>query len=90
MRILFLIRSIAHFSFHESTIRELHSNGHEIDLKFDEVYSEHANDRAAVNFATGRPGVTLGWSLRRSDVWNKPITAARILLAKMAWDVASF
>ena len=81
MRVLFLIRSIAHFPYHESTIRELCAAGHEVDVLCDRGWSKDDPGRAAKAFVADNPSVTLGWSMRRTDVWRRPLFAARELLS---------
>jgi hypothetical protein len=81
MKILYLIRAISHFTYHESTIRELCSDGHDVDVLFDRAWSRDDPGRAANAFADSNTSVSLGWSMRRTGLLRRPLFAARELLS---------
>jgi hypothetical protein len=81
MRILYLLRSSAYFTYQESVIRSLCNNGHEVELLFDEQWSKGASDKAVKDFlARGFP-LRVGWAIRRRGLMRRPLFAARELLS---------
>ena len=73
MKIAFVMRAVAHFSYHESTIRRLCANGHKVEVLCDEGWSADESAKAAQDCAAETPGLSLGWSLRRHGLWRKPL-----------------
>ena len=81
MRVLYIIRSIGHFSYHESTIRHLCSNGHSVEVLFDQGRSTGWPDQPVRTFMANTEGLTVSWSIRRNDLWRRPLFASRELLS---------
>ncbi|MBI4698081.1 MAG: putative sugar O-methyltransferase [Nitrospirae bacterium] len=80
MKILFVGRSVYHFTYYESIIRHLHNNGNKVKLIFDKEWSKDQPDHALKRFLE-ETGVFCGWALRRNDKWRKYIFASRELLS---------
>jgi hypothetical protein len=81
MKLLYLIKSRAHFSYHVSTIRHLCGRGHSVQALFDESWSQDQSDLAVRDCLADTSALTVGWSLRRSDGWRKWIFPAREMLS---------
>lgn len=81
MKILFVIRAAAHFSYHESTIRRLCANGHTVRVLYDLAHSDLNGDDAAQSCAAETPGLALGLSLRRSGLIRRLLFASREILS---------
>jgi len=77
MNILYVLRSIAHFAYHESTIRHLCGNGHKVTALFDWRTSRHYSDYPIKAFQANTTGFTMDWSIRRNDLWRRLLFAAR-------------
>jgi hypothetical protein len=81
-RVLVVARTIAHFSYYQSVLAALLDRGAEVEIVFDETWSQkwHGGDQTAVReFLQGRPELKTGWSVRRSDAWRGFIFAVREL-----------
>ena len=81
MKVLFVLRSVANFAYHESTIRHLCGNGHVVEVLYDRVYSSQDSDGAAQACVADLPGLSLGWAMRRRGPWRKPVFGTRELLS---------
>ena len=57
MKIMFLIRSVNHFTFHESTIRYLAKNEHQVYIYFNPDWSKGFTDRAVKLCAKQFPNI---------------------------------
>ena len=77
MKIMFLIRSVNHFTFHESTIRYLAKNGHQVDIFFNQEWSKGFTDRAVNSCSEQFPNININWYLGRKDIWRKIVIALR-------------
>ena len=75
------MRTTAHFTYYESVIAQLCSDGHHVDLLSDRAWTKDDPGRAVNAFAEKTPSVTLGWSTRRTDLFRRPLFAARELLS---------
>ena len=81
MKVLFVMRSVSHFSYHETTVRQLCDRGHSVNVVFDRGWSKDYTDRAARACANEYRNLTLGWSLRRRGLWRRPLFITRELLS---------
>lgn len=81
MRILYLLRSKAYFTYHESVIRSLSESGHEVELLFDEGWSKGASDHALQAFLSEGHQIKVGWAIRRRGLLRQPLFASRELLS---------
>jgi hypothetical protein len=81
MRVLYILRSLAHFSYHESIIQPLASAGHALHLLFDKNWSGNRALESVQTRLAGDNAVTLGWSLRRKDIWRGVLSASRETLS---------
>jgi len=81
MRLLYVLRSVAHFSYHESVIRHLCANGYAVQLLFDPKWSEGFSDTAVLAFLSNAKGLTVGWSIQRHDLWRQASLVSRELLS---------
>ena len=77
MKIMFLIRSVNHFTFHESTIRYLAKNGHQIHIFFNQVWSKGFTDRAVKSCSEQFSNININWYPGRKDIWRKIVIALR-------------
>ena len=77
MKILFLIRSVNHFTFHESTIRYLANNGHQLNIYFSKNWSKGFTDRAVKLCSKEYSNITINWYSERKDIWKKFATILR-------------
>ncbi len=68
-KVLFVGRTIGHFSYYESVLRALLARGAEVELVFDRGQSRKwkPGDRAVSEFVAEHPALKVGWSVRRSD-----------------------
>lgn len=66
MHILFVGRSVYHYTYYESIIRALYTRGHRITLLFDEEWSKNQSNAALQAARQSMPGVEFGWSARRT------------------------
>ena len=77
MKIMFLIRSVNHFTFHESTIRYLAKNGHQVHLYFNPEWSKGFTDRAVKLCSKQYSNISINWYEGRKDIWRKIVIALR-------------
>jgi hypothetical protein len=81
MRVLYAMRSVGHFSYHETVIRHLCKNGDSVEVLFDRGWSQGCSNMAAQACLADTPGLKLGWLSPRRDRWRRPLFAARELLS---------
>ena len=81
MKILYVIRSTAHFSYHESTIRKLCERGHLVHALFDEKWSDGRSVEVVDKLLTETSQFTVGDSLHRADRWRNWLFPLRELLS---------
>lgn len=79
IKVLFVMRTVAHFTYHESTIRWLCGGGHRVEVLYDRELSNGDSDTVAQSCAVSLPDLTLGLSMRRRGLLRKPLFAAREL-----------
>lgn len=82
LRVLFIARTIGHFSYYQSVLSALLDRGAEVEILFDEVWSRKWNggDQSAIDeFLEVRPRLVKGWLRRRSDLWREFIFPVREL-----------
>ena len=77
MKIMFLIRSVNHFTFHESTIKYLAQNGHQIHIYFNAEWSKGFTDRAAKLCSQQYSNISINWYTGRKDIWRKLVIVLR-------------
>jgi hypothetical protein len=81
-KVLFVGRSIAHFSYFDSIIAGLLDRGADVELLVDEIWSKRwseASQTAVKEFAEAHPGLKTGWIVRRADEHRDHIFAMREL-----------
>jgi hypothetical protein len=81
MKVTFVMRTVAHFPYHEPTIRHLCARGHNVEVLYDRELSDGDSDHAARALAAETTGLEFGWSIRRRGFWRGPLFAARELLS---------
>jgi hypothetical protein len=79
MRILFVGRSVYHFTYYESVIRALYDAGHALTLLFDEGWSKNQPDAALRRARRDLPAMEVAWLRRRADRWRQGLFGAREL-----------
>lgn len=79
MRVLFVGRSVYHFSYYRSALEALRRHGHDLELRFDERWSISNSDLSLQGFLKQHPEVLLQWSETRKDRLRKPLFALREL-----------
>lgn len=84
MKILFVGRSVYHYSYYDSIIRALYARGYEITLLFDEEWSKGAPRLALDQALQDMPNLHTGWGLRRQQERVK-IFARRELLTALSY-----
>lgn len=80
--ILFLGRSIGHFSYLETTIAGLLRRGASVELLFDKAWSRDrsgADSKSVQEFKESYPELATGWALRRADGWRDFLFSVREL-----------
>ncbi len=81
-RVLFVSRTIAHFSYYDSILAALLARGAEVEIVFDTGWSKkwRQTDLTAVEeFRKAHPELKTGWSVRRSDARRERLFARREL-----------
>ncbi|RJQ38996.1 MAG: hypothetical protein C4555_04225 [Dehalococcoidia bacterium] len=81
MKILYVMRSISHFTYHESVVKSLYSDGHRVLVLFDNGWSKNYPDTPVQACLAANKNLTTGWSLRRKGLWRRPLFASRELLS---------
>ena len=83
-RVLFIARSIAHFSYVDSILAGLLGRGANVEIAFDTGWSKkwrRTDMRAVQEFRKAHPGLVTSWLVRRSDAHRSRIFALRELRA---------
>ena len=83
-RVLFIARSIAHFSYVDSILAGLLGRGANVEIAFDTGWSKkwrRTDMRAVQEFRKTHPGLVTSWLVRRSDAHRSRIFALRELRA---------
>ena len=70
MKICYCLRSLAHWTYHESIVRPLCAAGHSVTVLFDRRWSSKEPGDAAYQCAAQYPALRIDWSLRRDDAWR--------------------
>ena len=81
-RVLFVSRTIAHFSYYDSILAALLARGADVEIVFDTGWSKkwRQTDLTAVEeFREAHPALKTGWSVRRSDERRDRLFARREL-----------
>jgi hypothetical protein len=78
VKILFAGRSVYHFSYYDSILRQLYQKGHSLELLFDKGWSKQQPDEALQQFLS-ETGLNFEWGIRRKDIWRTPIFGVREL-----------
>ncbi|MEO2197132.1 MAG: hypothetical protein ABGY72_13710, partial [bacterium] len=67
LKILFVMRTASHFSYHETTLNHLVRRGHDVHLQFDPYWNhkERIDDRAFRAWQTAGHQVSVGTSRQR-------------------------
>jgi hypothetical protein len=80
-RVLFLGRTIAHFSYYESVIAALLERGAAVEYATDRQWSAKwsGGDASVQEFRARYPQLAVGWSVRRSDAHRDRLFALREL-----------
>lgn len=81
MKVLYVIRSVAHFSYHESIIRHLCARSNKVHVLFDRRTSRHYPYDPVRHFLAVESRATADWSIRRKDIWRRPLFASREVLS---------
>ena len=84
VRVLFVARSIAHFSYYDSVLASLLGRGAQVEIAFDSGWSKkwrRTDMRAVDEFKRDHPELATSWSVRRSDEHRDRIFALRELRA---------
>ena len=79
---LFIARSIAHFSYFDSILTGLLARGAEVEIAFDSGWSKKwrsTDMRVVEEFRQAHPGLIISWSARRADEHRDRIFALREL-----------
>lgn len=85
-KILFVGRSVFHFSYYESLIRSLCDRGHRVEALFDEKWSCNQPDTALKKFcAEGYKGFSWGWGVCRNDLMRNPLFGLRELRSYISY-----
>jgi hypothetical protein len=85
MKILFVGRSIAHFSYYETIIRSLVEKGHRVHLLYDKKWSRKWSDSVIKKFVREHNAVSWTWALRRKGYTRNLIFAIRELLSYISY-----
>ncbi len=80
-RVLFVGRSIGHFSYYQSILESLLAKGASVELVFDQQWSRSsvADQRVIDDFARKHSSLVVGWLPRRSDAMREFVFALREL-----------
>ncbi len=80
LKILFVMRTASHFSYHETTLNHLVRRGHDVHLQFDPYWNhkERIDDRAFRAWQTAGHQVSVGTSRQRPiGIWRTILFATR-------------
>ena len=85
-KVLFVGRSVYHFSYYEFFIRELANRGYFIDLLFDEQWSRGKPDDALKNCLRDcRDNISFNWALRRKRL-RRVLFPLRELISYLSYE----
>lgn len=79
MRIVFVGRSVAHFSYYQSIVESLCRRGHKVFILFDRDWSRNYSDDALRDSERRNPKLVTGWIYRRSGWWRTSLFQMREL-----------
>jgi hypothetical protein len=79
LKILFVIRSLAHFSYISTIVDALARSDNRIFLYFDSKWSKSHSLNLVKSFTNDSNNIELGWALQRSDVWRSFVFFTREL-----------
>jgi hypothetical protein len=79
MNVLFVGRSVYHFTYYESLVRQLCAAGHSVEMIYDEKWSHGQSDESLKKCINEHDNLALSWGLRRSDKYRRLLFAAREL-----------
>ncbi len=85
MNILFVGRSVFHFSYYESIIRALIKRGHRVTVLFDEQWSAGQPDNALRQAMHDCQNLKQGWIIRRTGRWRNLIFCVREMRSVMGY-----
>lgn len=85
LNVLFVVKSLAHFSYISSIVSSLDRSDHKIHIIFDPVWSKKASDCFVQQFIARSKSVTMGWALQRTDNWRRWIFFARELRSYISY-----
>lgn len=77
MKVCYCLRSLAHWTYHESIVLPLCEAGHSVRVLFDRKWSGKEPGDAAQRCAALYPSLRIEWSLRREDAWRPLLFSAR-------------
>jgi hypothetical protein len=81
-RVLFVARTIVHFSLFETIVTALITRGAEVEILFNESESQHwkKGDLTVIkDYTEAHPELKVGWILKRADRWRRFIFCVREL-----------
>jgi hypothetical protein len=79
MKVLFVIRTIAHISYHETTLLTLVEKGHSVDIVHDEEISRAWPQDKFKHFLSTSPLFSASLLIKRKNIWHKILNASREL-----------
>ncbi len=79
MRVLFVGRSVYHFTYYRSLLEALRRRDHDLELRFDERWSSGNSDVSLQEFLEQNSDVVSRWSETRRDRLRAPLFALREL-----------
>ncbi len=85
MKILFVIRSLAHFSYIASIAKALDDDGVEVDLLFDPYWSRKASPTIVEEFIKQSRNVRMDWAIQRDDYWRHLVFPLRELRSYISY-----
>lgn len=86
MKVLFLGRSVAHFSYYDSVLAAFATAGHDVHFQYDEGWSRKFSDHALRAFREQHPDVTVGTATRRTGWWRRPLFFCRELRTYASYE----
>lgn len=79
MKVVFVSRSVSHFPYYETIIRELHAHGHRVYLLLDREWSGKSSFSVVRNCEKELPNLKTGWTIRREGWVRSWLFGAREL-----------
>lgn len=77
MNALFAGRSVYHFTYYESLVRQLCSAGHSVEMVYDRKWSQGQSDESLRKCLDEHKNLSMSWGLRRSDKYRRLIFNTR-------------